>query len=218
MKTLIMLCLAMCGATMSLMAQELTGLPEAKVSLVGSLAHPLIVNNSARSIIGYTMHIWQGERQGYHEALNTRDLARKPLESAGILPGGSQEWAPSARPTGGPFTHLAIDAVIFSDGSFVGPDLGQAFDRFAERMAVTASYAQQAVNDSAHWARMESMVQSAWMNKGKRQPGDTRSDITKFAEESTADDLTLLRHRDGETLAYAAAVRYAAIPHLKKGK
>jgi hypothetical protein len=143
------------------LGQNLVGLPEYGVALGGAVTDPVIVNYSARTIIGHVLRLSYGDGTGVNFAnFKARGIwmHRSGNESAeGLRP--NQSETPLTRftthPTvrmqvrGNDFTgklpsHVVLDSVVFADGQMVGPDVIQTFAKLSARIAALREFATQA--------------------------------------------------------------------------
>src|SRR5215831_1039163 len=113
------------------------------VSLAGDANAPVIVNHSTHRILEYTLlfHAATGSsRPSTYSMLG--QLRKAPLSSVGIAPGASWVHAPnistqildaSVRAPASA-TSVALDSVLFEDGSFAGPDKAGQYDMLIARL------------------------------------------------------------------------------------
>src|SRR5712691_722507 len=119
-------------------AMAQTGLPQAGVLLGGTtVTSPIIINNSGHRILAYTLLFDLGNGASYPSVFAMLGQLRKlPISSVGIAPGASfphrsnvqfrdaSGQSPTARATA-----VALDSVLFDDGTLVGPDKAGSFDQ-----------------------------------------------------------------------------------------
>ena len=153
--------LALASALWGQQDASLVDLPEFGVTLSGTPAHPTLVNTSGKSLIGYVLRMeYASGQSGYGRTLNTRSLRLNVPAlglggpaSAGIPPGGTLRLEyptppivtsfPSSQASTPPVRiRAALDALIFSDGQFVGPDEGHNFEVLAKQLIAEQELAQ----------------------------------------------------------------------------
>jgi hypothetical protein len=151
-------------ASQCVLAQNgrMVALPEYGVALTGSPKRPIITNNSTKTVIGYVLRF--SDRDGRGPYLTALLIYPR---SAELLPGASKVATDAAQRSiqtasghalalrGGPqlaFNYLStlippvcviVDAVVFSDGEFAGPDDGKHFDAIALDLGVFRTIGQQ---------------------------------------------------------------------------
>jgi len=207
----------------------LVGLPEYGVTLTGTPAQPTIANNSGKNLIGYVLRLeYASGGSNYVRNLNTHSLRLNVpalgLPDIGIPPGGTKtlEYLVSVAPggvTSAPpvIVRVALDALIFPDGQFVGPDMGNNFEVLANQLIVEQELAQRvsaARNDSAKRATILAEVTGlAQPHRGPR-PYDPEHRYSQMAQETLARDLVFVKNRAGEDAVFDVADRELAIPKL----
>ena len=216
--------------------QTLAGLPEFGVTLTGTPAHPTIVNNSGKSLIGYVLRMeYASGQSGYGRTLNTRSLRLNVPAlglggpaSAGIPPGGTLRLEyptppivtsfPSSQASTPPVRiRAALDALIFSDGQFVGPDVGHNFEVLEKRLIAEQELAQRvsaARNDPAK--RETILAEVTGLAQPHRSPRshDREQALSQIWQEQLARDLVFAKNRAGEDAVFDVADREMAIPKL----
>jgi hypothetical protein len=117
--------------------------------------------------------------------------------------------APSAN-----INKLSLDAVIFSDGEFAGPDTAHLFDVISMRVDATREFALQALDDTG---RIETMAR-AYLARFKARRGWTHEEIQKAeAQDKAAQELYGIQLSDGIEAARQAAERLSRLPKLWRG-
>jgi hypothetical protein len=120
-------------ATSSFSASGQTTSVVGEVVLSGTPDAPVICNNSDRNIVGYVLRF--EDANGHH--VTGRMLFLQALRhglNAGISPGMQRTFSSQAevrragQTTPNNFTGVVLDAVLFADGQFIGPDTTNAFD------------------------------------------------------------------------------------------
>jgi hypothetical protein len=207
-----------------LTSPSLAGLPGYGVTLSGSPNAPVIVNNSDRSIIGYVLRLEDESHRGVvHRMLGLRAL--RDGRSAGIPPGSSQPFAPQTdirfpdQTDAGSFVSATLDAVLFSDGEFAGPDRSKAFDDIVATIAGEQHVANQllSVQNSSGPEKDAVWSQILQMARGEAPAGQMKTPpevLFQKAQTITAGELVGARDRTGEDAAFDLAVRSGKYPNL----
>jgi hypothetical protein len=164
----------------------LVGLPEYGVTLTGTAQNPTILNNSGKTIIGHVLCLGYAALGGcqYRRNLKTRELRLNMKNlAAGIPPSGLE--SPLSPPSSGPSSKrvmirgvildertlvtVVLDAVVFADGQFVGPDSGNGFEEMSSRVIAEqelAALVSAARNDptkrEAAWAEVNRIFKTAY--------------------------------------------------------
>lgn len=211
--------------------QTLVGLPEYGVTLTGTVQEPVIQNNSAKTIIGHVI------RKDYAGGGAFTSVNFSDRGTGGIPPGQfSTKRAVSRVVTAvngvvqgvqrtQPFVAATLDAVVFADGEFVGPDTAHNFEQLSRRLA-----AEQEVAALVSAARNDPTKQTAaWAELDRIRTGSARSDFDQF---QLVVDLLNSRSRrgaadapddrevsaSGDAAAYDMADKVLAIPKLWRSK
>jgi hypothetical protein len=255
MKTTVIALLLVClGGPWGLVAwaqdtvQTVVGLPEYGVTLTGTVQNPTIVNNSGKTIIGHVLGL--GYASGgaqYRRNLTTHGLRLNMKNlAAGIPPGGTESplsHSPTVVKAWGPttltpltFARVVLDAVVFADGQFVGPDQGHNFEGMANQVIAEhelAGLVSAARNDAtkreAAWAEVMRLACHGCVDPGgadlpeqdlsKRPPPQNRPpEFLEWAQEVVARDLIFARNRAGDDAAYDIADREMSIPKLWRAR
>jgi hypothetical protein len=161
---------------LSIMAQT-TGLPQYGVLLEGTANEPKLINNSPHRIVVYALIY---DNRGTSTVNLLGQLRTKPISEVGIAPGTTFEPAlgivgggsggrfpvpPQVRTNGLPLQHtsVALDAVLFEDGHFVGPDHSGMYDRLTSQIKQEQEVAAILLNTTdriAAWASIQSIASS----------------------------------------------------------
>jgi hypothetical protein len=131
------------------------------------------------------------------------------------------------------FVRVVLDAVVFADGQFVGPDQGHNFEGMANQLLAEqelAGLVSAARNDAtkreAAWAEVTRLACHGCEDPGgadlplqedlgKRPPPQNRPpEFLEWAQEPVARDLLFAKNRSGEDAAYDVADRELSIPKL----
>ena len=214
--------------------QTLVGLPELGITLKGTPQEPTVVNNSGRIIIGYVLHLGYASGGGQDRRnLKTRGLRlnnvpalglSRPLD-AGIPPGGTESplsHSPGSAalvdtyPPPPPFVKAVLDAVVFADGEFVGPDTGHNFEVLANQLIaeqelalrVSAARSDPTKRESA-WAEVALIA-----HPQRPLPHVPGQELAEMGQRVLASDLMFAKNRAGEAAGYDVADREMAIPKL----
>ena len=192
------------------------------------LAYSCVAPGSGKGLIGYVLRLeYASGRSNYVRNLNTHSLRLNVpalgLPAIGIPPGGTKtlEYFVSVPPggvTSAPLVtvRVALDALIFPDGEFVGPDMGHNFEVLANQLIVEQELAQRvsaARNDSAKRATILAEVTGlAQPHRGR--PYDPEQRYSQMAQETFARDLVFVKNRAGEDAVFDVADREMAMPKL----
>jgi hypothetical protein len=202
----------MCTMALVMSAQNSTliGLPELKVGLTGSFELPVLINRSGRNIIGYVLLINDDTRVlGARMILHIGRLAREPLESVHVLHFGEDGLIAAAPSTTS--NKVSLDAVVFSDGEFAGPDTAHLFDVISMRVDATREFALQALDNIG---RIETMARS-FLSRFKARIGRPHEEIQEAeAQDRAAQELYRIQRSDGIGPARQAAERLSKLPKL----
>jgi hypothetical protein len=199
------------------------GLPQAGVTLAGTPASPVVINNSSHWILAYTV---VDQDAAGHLRPHTYDMIGQLRNNprAGIAPGASfpdsQLIRTQIRDASGapppPPAQVSIDSVLFDNGVLVGPDSANMFDAITARLQ-----AQKDVNlavEAGAWSKVQQMADGG--------VGDTpalggseiyrRNYLRKVA--SAAAEMLRVRERTGDAGALKLAASMAAYPVVTRGK
>ena len=160
------------------MAQT-TGLPQYGVLLEGTANEPKLINNSPHRIVVYALIY---DKRGTNTLNLLGQLLTEPISEVGIAPGStfwptlgaidggtSRRFPAPARvrdASGLPLQHtsVALDAVLFEDGHFVGPDQSGTYDRLTNQIQQEQEIAAILLNTTdrvAAWASIESIASNS---------------------------------------------------------
>lgn len=211
---------------------NLVGLPEYGVELVGTIENPTIVNNSGKTIIGRVLRCEYGNVRGagHYINLTTRGIRLNMKNmAAGLPPGGTQSplsgdvrpriASNSIPPQTITITRCILDAIVFADGQFVGPDEGHYFEPMANQVIAEQAVAERVAagrNDPAQreavWAEITHLVPPPPFRPQRSR--DPQATLVEQARISVARDLLSAKNESGEAAAYDIADREMAIPKL----
>ena len=157
---------------------QTTGLPQYGVLLEGTANEPKLINNSPHRIVSYAL-IYDNRGTSTLDLLG--QLRTKPISEVGIA-SGSTFWPtlgsidggsigrfpvpPQVRGNSGlPPEHnsVALDAVLFEDGHFVGPDRSGLYDRLTSQIRQeqeVAAILLDTTDRNAAWASIQSIASS----------------------------------------------------------
>jgi hypothetical protein len=122
-----------------------TGLPQYGVVLGGTVNSPVIINNSSHRILAYTLSFDMGNGVPPHNTLYMMigQLRDRSPSLAGIAPGANFVHSPGTlvqvqdargkSSTAGAIA-VALDSVLFDDGTLVGPDKAGNLDSLLGRV------------------------------------------------------------------------------------
>lgn len=198
---------------MSAQTSTLIGLPDLNVGLAGSLELPVVINRSGKNIIGYVLRLTDDVRPIGRIILHVRRLAREPLESVHVLLSGENGFIdgfiPVERST--IINKMSLDAVIFADGEFAGPDTAHLFDIISMRVDATREFALQVLNDTGI---IETIARS-FHSRFKARIGRALEEIQiPEAQDKAAQELYGIQQSDGIEAARQAAERLSKLPKL----
>ena len=174
----------------------LIGLPDLKIGIEGSFDAPTLVNNSGRTIIGYTLHVEDDSamqsnipvyRISHGIAPGTRDVLVRVDDLGAAQAAGRQALPRHIHRDGTPVvvSRTSLDSVIFADGEFAGPDVGQSYRFSAAHIDATRDFAVQALADMT---RVETAVHaylSASLRERFYRRGKAAEQLIATAAEST---------------------------------
>jgi hypothetical protein len=197
------------------------------MTLTENRREPDIVNNSDKTIIGHILRFEYENGRGTGQYINLKTcgirLNVKNL-AVGLLPGCTESPRPGDVQTRDanliPLTiiRIVLDAIVFADGQFVGPDRGHNFERMANQVIAEQALAERvdaARNDPAQreatWAEVARLIQPPSTLPLSQ---DRQAEFVKQAQESVARDLLFAKNGSGEDAAYDVADRELAIPEL----
>jgi hypothetical protein len=197
----------------SAQTSTMIGLPDLKVGLAGSPELPVVINRSDRNIIGYVLRLTDYVRPIGRMILHIGRLAREPLESVHVVLSGENGFIdgfiPAERST--IINKMSLDAVIFADGEFAGPDTADLFDVISMRVDATREFALQALDDTG---RIETMAR-ARLSRFKARRGRTHEEIQiAEAQDKAAEEFYRIQLSDGIEAARQAAERLSKLPKL----
>jgi hypothetical protein len=221
------------------------GLPEYSVTLSGSPENPIITNLSGRTIIGYVLKSGdkndkddRGPEGAYFAAVPTVCGACSWSPRRGCCGcGAALPWQPVRQPVttgppGGltpaslhmgsltPIVRVLLDAVVFSDGLFAGPDNGHNFARMTSDVETFPAVGQQlvtAVDKAQIWQQFRLVEQH--MKLIREDPRALGRQIREqMITQQAVAALASERNRFGEESAYDLAQKYSSMPALSKEK
>jgi len=205
----------------------LIGLPDLKIGLEGSFDAPILVNNSDRAIIGYTLHI-EGDcamqsiipvyrLDGIPPGAKDVFVRVDDLDEARAA--GRQALARAVHRDGSPVvvSRISLDSVIFADGEFAGPDAAQSYRFAVAHMDATREFAAQALADMTSIETAVRPSRSASLRDCFYRKGKTGEQLTATAaEDKLAEELYDLQQKSGIEAARQAAYRLSQTPKLWK--
>jgi hypothetical protein len=181
---------------------NLAGLPEYGVILEGTINAPKVVNNSGKSLLGHVLHYEDSNGEGkLIQVLTTNEIMLN-----GHLQPVPTTWKPAVY-NGVEPVKVMLDAVIFEDGHFVGPDKGQSFDKLSEILDAQVALARRVMNREPDiWTELENLTKpSAFHN----QTWQVHSGLTFLVR-----DLIYIKNHYGEDKALKIAEFSASLPKL----
>lgn len=189
--------------------QGLQGLPG--VLVTGTLANPVLVNNTNQKIIGYVIFWVPGEAQ---TVLGYRTLARQGKD---VLPPGGQVNLQPTPHSGPPAPRQAVvlGAVIFDNGDVIGPSAPFVVDTVGSHMQGEKDIHQLLLkggDNDATWAQIEkaanmNLTKGTWGN-GEKIPPKTFLNADYAAEyKNMAHELVAIR--DAPLGGHAKAMQMA---------
>lgn len=207
----------------------LVGLPQYGVTLSGTAQTPVVHNISGRTVIYVILKLDYAEGPSTYRPVKVRFVRRPGDSPEGIPPGGFMSIPQIPAPTvvvygdflSNPLTRLpslpktptdaSVDAIIFSDGEFVGPDSGGKFASLTEQFA-----AEQELATLVAAARNDpSKREAAWAEVDRLRPGQLPEPGPKdHLKMELAQMLFYTLERQGETAAYDMADREMTLPKL----
>jgi hypothetical protein len=208
-----------------------TGLPQFGVVLGGTVNSPVIINNSSHRILAYTLSFDKGNGVPQNTLyMMMGQLRDQSPSSAGIAPGanfqhpaGTQVQAQDASgksPTAGAIA-VALDSVLFDDGTLVGPDKAGNFDSLLGR--VQAEKDVHAILIGANgaasvWATLEGFASG--QTAPPIVPGQSHNYQRQYLVEfrSYATELLTVRKRGGDAAALKAAHSSDSYPAIVRGE
>ena len=156
------------------------------------------------------------------------------LSYTGIPPGGtktleypaprvtSQIPLPSTPPAPPVTVRVVLDALIFADSQFVGPDMGQNFEVLTTQLIAEQELAQRvsaARNDPAKRETiLAEVTRLAQPPRGPRPVHDPEHVLKQISQEVLARDLVFAKNRAGEAAVFDVADKELAIPKLWRAK
>jgi hypothetical protein len=220
---------------------QLIGLPQYGVILTGTPDDPVVLNQSPHRILLYALRLQRGDQDRF-PASRVRDFLGEltTLQIApngpGIAPGATslsvlQMTAPQTRNAAGQrtdmgYTQATLDAVLFDNGQFVGPDVSRTFESTTERINGELSVhslllsAKTAAEVAAAWAKIKEIVETpaAPSIPASGVPGVGRPGFgdPSFWPRQSARVLLNVRDRMGEPAAFALAASTQAYPKIQR--
>ena len=185
-------------------AQTMTGLPELKITLAGSAQPPLqIINSGEHSIAGIVLAItfagggppapWRG------------------MIVPGIIPPDSAQHTLYIPMPGPDVTAVALDGVVFDDGTYAGPDTTNSFEDMKQLVADSAAVAAPLVS-----ATSDKDFADAWVTISEivsRKDGEA-----PFTKRAAAHILLGRKADGGNAAAKEAAQIFVKLAPLTRGK
>lgn len=211
--------------------QSLVGLPEYGVTLTGSVEHPEAVDQSGRTILAYVLWLRAARGRGWlMPVLKTRELRLALLKPTSVS-GPAAVPPQSSISNGGPIVQATLEAVVFSDGQFVGPDvldclqplvLGRSFDMMSARIDAERSLAQAVSDKHMSWDQLQALFNQLKETQGSIEarpgwmPPNKDASARHSAQWLLAGELLSARAEHGEAAALAMAEWTAKLPVLRK--
>jgi hypothetical protein len=204
---------------------QMTGLPQAGVTLAGTPGSPVIVNNSSHRILAYTLlSQGTGGRGSPHTYNMIGQLRNNP--QAGIAPGTSFPEAqlmpsrPETRDASGtpppPPTQVSLDSVLFEDGVLVGPDKNNSFDAITARLR-----AQNDVNatvEAGAWPKLQQIVAAGKTVAPPRADSEIYQFFYSLGLFDAAEEMLRVRERSGDAGALQLAASMRIYPTITRGQ
>jgi hypothetical protein len=118
---------------------KIVGLPEHNVLLLGDVSSQIVVNNSTRKIVGYTLRYVNSTGPSINRITLSFLAIRNGNDAAGIAPGSQKAVSSTLDAIGrpgvsGPALAVILDAVIFADGEVVGPANTKTFEQITTKL------------------------------------------------------------------------------------
>jgi len=196
-------------------APSLEGLPGFGVQLTGTPDAPAIVNNSGKLLIGFVVRFQNKAGHGplYRTLLTLPQSAGIPSGSSATVSGGAQIASPGQS---GPIVKAILDAVIFGDGQFAGPDNAHSYERLGLRMKAISQVGSMLTGVRNGTAAQQSQVWEQIAALAAATPTNTNTEQERFllwTQQTTANYLVHAK-RSGSDAAFQLAEHYSSIPTL----
>jgi hypothetical protein len=203
---------------------QMIGLPQAQVSLAGTPAAPVVINNSSHWILAYTIVDQNGAGPARpHTYDMIGQLRNNPR--AGIAPGASFSEAQSftrteVRDASGapppPPTQVSLDSVLFDNGVLAGPDKMNTFDAISARLQ-----AQKDVNmavEAGEWSKLQQIADGG--NAGAPALAGSESYQRNYRQRVViaATEMLHVREKTGDAGALKLAASMATYPTITRGQ
>jgi hypothetical protein len=200
----------------------MVGLPQAQVTLAGTPAAPVVINNSSHWILAYTIvdqNATGPVRPHTYDMIG--QLRNNPR--AGIAPGVSfsEDQLPArtqTRDANGapppPSTQVSLDSVLFDNGVLVGPDKMNSFDAITARLQ-----AQKDVNmavEAGDWSKVQQIADGR--NAGAPIGSELYQRNYRQRVVIAATEMLQVRERTGDAGALKLAASMAAYPTITRGQ
>jgi hypothetical protein len=203
---------------------QMIGLPQAQVTLAGTPAAPVVINNSSHWVLAYTIVDQNGAgpvRPHTYDMIG--ELRNNPR--AGIAPGISFSEAQLSRRTElrdasgappPPPTQVSIDSVLFDNGVLVGPDRMNSFDAITARLQ-----AQKDVNmavEAGEWSKLQQIADGRNGGAPTLTGSDTYQRNYRQRAVVAATEMLHVRESTGDVGALKLAASMAAYPTITRGQ
>lgn len=137
--------------------QALVGLPEAGVTLGGTVDAPVVLNNSGRPILGEFLRLEDANGHGRMlDNFNTRRIWWSgAVNSAVDVSPKPVAVTVAGQPSLASVVKVIIETVIFADGEFVGADSARRFDHMAAKVKAEGDLGRELAAVRHHPSRYE---------------------------------------------------------------
>ena len=220
MRSGIMVFLIMSGGAVA----QMIGLPQAGVSIAGTITVPVIINNSSHRILVYTL-VEQDANGNVRP--HTYDMIRQFRNNpqAGIAPGAS--FSESQLPgrtevrnaSGAPIPppiEVSLDSVLFDNGVLVGPDRSNSFEAITARLQ-----AQKDVSlavEAGDWPKLQQIVAAGDPASSTPVSAGIYQRNYRLFVVSAAKEMLAARDRTGDAATLKLAASMASFPTITRGQ
>lgn len=205
--------------SLSALAQTtMVGLPQHGVTLTGNNVVPVIQNHSGKGILGFSIKFLEEGAPRQNVGPNADVLLlMNPIPDGGeytTFGAGVKASIENSSPVAGhvpngpiagtqfPVTKVILDGILFTNGTFVGPDKEGLSDRMGLKVKIASTMGSQVVNGTMTWDQVRAAAAV--------QP--TAHTTQEFQTMDTAQRLIQVYDVNGESAALNLAAKFAAFP------
>jgi len=183
----------------------MTGLPGVQLGIYSNASQAQVVNTTGKTIFGLTL---RSDTSPTEYEFNMFWLGWNPIPSDGVPHMVGQYLN---RVNHHP-VQVSIDSIIFTDGSFTGPDTDKNFNGLSQ--AVDAFVAAGTLGMNKAWSQLQTQISTT--QGPPSSPGHAAAAIAAAQKMSAESLMVAYNYRGGEPAALGLAARYVALGKLHR--